>query len=76
MRWNELWEMLPDRNRKGLGWEPPLPLILAAWWETSALEKRNRFEEHLIYAERKGILEEVAVFLRSLPEDQWFHEND
>jgi hypothetical protein len=30
-RWNELWEMLPDRKRVGNGWEPPLPLILAAW---------------------------------------------
>ena len=27
--WNQLWEMLPNRKRVGLGWEPPLPLILA-----------------------------------------------
>jgi len=30
-RWNELWEMLPDCKRVGFGWEPPLPLTLAAW---------------------------------------------
>jgi len=29
-RWNALWELLPDRKRVGGGWEPALPLILAA----------------------------------------------
>ena len=29
-RWNALWELLPNRKRVGGGWEPPLPLILAA----------------------------------------------
>jgi len=76
LRWKELWEMLPDKKRNGLGWCPSLPLILAAWWEASLTEKRNRLEEHLIYAEDKGILENVGAFLRGLPEDQWFHEND
>jgi len=76
LRWNELWEMLPDRKRKGLGWKPSPPLILPAWWETSPTEKRSRLEERLIYAEKSGILEIVDGFLRSLPEDQWFHEND
>ena len=32
--WNKLWELLPDRKRVGNGWEPALPLILAAWYET------------------------------------------
>jgi hypothetical protein len=36
MKWNELWEMLPGRKRVGDAWEPPLPLILAAWSESSA----------------------------------------
>ena len=35
-KWNELWEMLPDRRRAGEGWEPSLPLILDAWWDTPA----------------------------------------
>ena len=26
--WNALFEMLPNRKRTALGWEPPLPLIL------------------------------------------------
>jgi hypothetical protein len=29
-KWHELWEMLPDKKRVGNGWQPPLPLILAA----------------------------------------------
>jgi len=28
-KWNELYELLPNRVRRGNGWEPALPLILA-----------------------------------------------
>jgi hypothetical protein len=76
VRWNELWEILPDKERNGLGWNPSLPLTLAAWWEASPTEKRNQLQKHLIYAEEKGILDKVAAFLCGPPEDQWFHEND
>ena len=31
LKWKELYEMLPDTQRVGSGWNPPLPLILAAW---------------------------------------------
>jgi hypothetical protein len=43
MIWDQLWELLPDRHRVGAGWEPPLPLILAACWEASDSDKRSRF---------------------------------
>lgn len=76
MKWNELWEMLPDKKRKGLGWEPSLPLILAAWWEASPEQKRNRLQQHLLYAEEKGVLDKIETFLRGLSENEWFHEND
>jgi hypothetical protein len=46
MIWNQLWELLPGRRRAGAGREPPLPLILAAWWEASDSDKR-RFHCHL-----------------------------
>jgi hypothetical protein len=39
-RRQQLWEMLPDKSRVGSGWNPPLPLILAAWDHTSGLEKK------------------------------------
>ena len=49
-RWNELWELLPERKRAGAGWEPSLPLILGAWWYTSDAEKRERFLSHIRWA--------------------------
>lgn len=69
--WNKLWEMLPDRKRKGAGWEPSSPLILAAWWDTSAEEKRGRLLLHIRYAADHRILDKVERFLRSLTPDQW-----
>src|ERR1039457_2230279 len=39
LRWNTLWEMLPNRQRAGNGWEPGPPLILAAWGDTPGLLK-------------------------------------
>jgi hypothetical protein len=47
--------MLPDRRRVGLGWDPPAPLILAAWWDTPAIAKMVRLQEHLRYAEAHGV---------------------
>ncbi|MGA8877923.1 MAG: hypothetical protein WB555_20455, partial [Candidatus Korobacteraceae bacterium] len=62
--WNALWEMLPDRRLAGIGWEPALPLILAAWWDTPALQKYLRFLEHLEWAHTHGSVDEVAKYLR------------
>lgn len=36
MQWDALWNLLPNRKRVGSGWEPALPLILAAWHDTPA----------------------------------------
>ena len=74
--WNKLWEMLPDKKRVGAGWQPALPLILAAWWETSDAQKRVRLTTHINYAEEKGILNQVNEYLRSLKENQWVYEGD
>lgn len=76
LRWNELWSMLPGRHRVGNGWEPPAPLILAAWEETPALLKIVRLREHIEYAAEKGILPQVDQFLRALPESDWAHFGD
>ncbi len=73
--WNELWEMLPNKSRRGGGWEPPLPLILAAW-ETSPESKQERLECHLLWASDKGVLEKVTQFLVSLPESDWHHRGE
>ena len=75
-RWNELWEMLPDRHRKGAGWEPSLPLILSAWWYSSNLDKHLRLREHVEWAASHGCLPEIDAFLRRLPENEWHHLGD
>jgi hypothetical protein len=72
--WQRLWEMLPGKQRVGAGWTPPVPLILAAWWEATPSDKRRRLGEHLAYAERSGVLSQVESFLRGLPEEKWFTE--
>lgn len=69
--WNRLWEMLPDRQRQGLGWEPPLPLILAAWWESSDSAKRERLDLHIRWAQEHGALDQVAAFIFSLKPEDW-----
>ena len=69
--WNQLWEMLPNKKRDGAGWIPPLPLILAAWWEATDFEKSARLKLHLEYAARNGVLGAVDRSLRSLPANAW-----
>jgi hypothetical protein len=75
-RWNALWELLPDRKRVGGGWEPALPLILAAWDSTPYVQKMLRLAEHIEWAADHDALESVAVFLRGLSEEDWFHRGD
>ena len=72
-KWNDLWEMLPDKQRNGSGWLPPLPLILAAWDHTTGLEKMLRLRQHIEYAAEKGVLDLVDHFLRELPNDEWYN---
>jgi len=72
-RWHELWEMLPARRRVGHGWEPPLPRILAAWWDTPPLMKMMLLQEHIWYADTHGVLTDIDQYLRRLPEDDWAH---
>ena len=75
-RWQQLFNMLPDKQRKGAGWEPSLPIILAASWDTPAISKMLRLREHIEWAASHGCLEEVSLYLRELPEDQWHHIGD
>ncbi len=75
-QWNRLWTLLPRRTQEGLGWSPPVPLILAAWWETSDTEKRERLDLHIRWAAEHGALDQVSEFLRSLRESDWHHEGE
>jgi hypothetical protein len=71
--WHSLWEILPNRTRVGAGYQPPPPLILAAWHDTPTLSNMLRLEEHLNWAAEHGALESVAQFLHGLREEDWFH---
>ena len=75
-QWNELWRMLPNRERAGAGWRPSLPLILAAWWDSSVQSKRERVTEHLHWAAKHGALSEIDAYLRGLAESEWLHEGE
>ncbi|MCE9519239.1 MAG: hypothetical protein K8R87_06785 [Verrucomicrobia bacterium] len=76
-QWNDFYKMLKNRQQKPSGgWEPPLPLILAAWHHAMPLEKQLRFHEHLQWAQDQGQLEQVGRFLRTLPEQEWCHWGD
>ena len=75
-KWNELWKTLPDRVRVGSGWQPALPLILAAWHHTSNLDKMMRLADHIAWAQDHGVIDKVSAFLRDLPENEWHHLKD
>ncbi len=71
-RWNQLYALLPARKRVGVRWEPPLPLILAAWDSPSSL-KVARLREHLEWAADHGALDAIHAFMSALPECDWHH---
>lgn len=72
--WSDLYSKLRYTHQKPSGdWEPPLPLILAAWHHSMPIDKLLRFKEHLEWAAQHGQLDEIGVFLRSLTEEQWCH---
>jgi hypothetical protein len=35
-----------------------------------------RLREHIQWADEHGAIDEVDAYLRSLPEEQWFHGRD
>jgi len=73
--WQALWELLPDKQRSGGGWSPPLPLILAAWHEATDAEKAERFHLHLAWAEKHAVLDEAIALLRSLAPSDWYTQS-
>jgi hypothetical protein len=76
LKWNALWELLPERRQMGAGWQPSPPLILAAWHDTSNEEKMLRLTEHIDWADKHSSLPLVATFLCNLAESDWHHAND
>lgn len=72
--WNKLYDLLRNKRQKPSGgWEPPLPLILAAWHHTMPIEKVLRFKEHVQWACDQGQADEIGAYLRGLKEEEWYH---
>jgi hypothetical protein len=70
-KWNQLWQMLPNRRQIGANWEPSIPLILAAWHHTSDAEKRERLALHLQWAEQHQQLPKIIEYLGTLKPEDW-----
>ena len=75
-KWNDLYNLLPRRQLKTGGWEPSLPLILAAWHDTPNLSKSLRLQEHLEWANLHQIIDKVLAFMQKLDEHDWHHYFD
>lgn len=71
-RWQELYQMLPDRKNN----QPTPPLVGPSWPATPSISKRMCLREHLEWAEAKGRLDPVLAFLKQLPEGEWHHMGD
>jgi len=64
--WQALWKMLPKIDDKN----PRSPLVLCAWYGPDE-DKKERFREHLEWADSAGVLDQVYGYLRILSGDQW-----
>ncbi|MCU4177308.1 hypothetical protein [Carboxylicivirga sp. N1Y90] len=69
--WNELWKIIQQASEEKID----LPLILAAWHNTSDKEKQERFIYHLEKAKQLGLNEKLKAVLE-IEEDQWHHKNE
>lgn len=76
MKWNDLYQLLPETHRVGNGWVPALPLILGAWHYASDSEKMLRLDEHINWAADHDALDKVSNFLLNLEESDWHHLGD
>lgn len=72
-RWQELMALLPARKTLTGVQQPPAPPTGAAWAVTPPLTKRLCFREHIEWAERQGVLENVMAFMQRMGEDEWLH---
>lgn len=76
-KWNTLHSLLKNKiPLSSGGWKPSSPLILAAWWETTDLEKQERFRQHIEWVRDNNQIEEIGQYLRRLKEEDWHHFGD
>ena len=71
--WQQLYDMLPNKEQVGRDWRPQAPLTGGAWSATPAISKRMCLRDHIEWADSHGILDDVYLFLKALPDDEWLH---
>jgi hypothetical protein len=71
--WQRLYEMLPGKKQVGRGWQPAPPMTGTAWKETRSLAKRMCLRDHIEWADKKGCLDQVHAYLKSLPDSDWHY---
>ncbi len=67
VRWNELWEMLPEMVQVRVGWTPPLPLIPGARNYASNHAKALRLADHIAWAQDHRVWTGSAHFCEGRP---------
>ena len=73
-KWANLYDVLSNTKQLPTGgWEPALPLILAAWYEAPTLFKMMRLKEHIDWSASHSCFDKVEKFLYELREEDWFH---
>jgi hypothetical protein len=77
MHWAELSNRICSEQviQSSTGEHYPTSLILGGWWESTASEKRTRLLEQVLFAYRRGALNEACDYLMSLEDDKW-HKMD
>jgi len=73
MLWNDLYNILLKYHKDD---KPPIPLILAAWWEAPNLFKQLRLVDQIDWANSNNCFNEVENFILNLLETNWHHFND
>ena len=73
-KWMDLYEMLKNKKQiSGYDWEPSLPPVLTAWYDSVPIVKYLIFKEHIQWAADNNQIDEVEKYLRSLLEGDWVH---
>lgn len=74
--WSRVYQLLPETRQVGIAWEPPLPLILAAWEDASDTSKAARFQDYIAWAASHGATDVVHDYLAALSESDWHHAGE
>ncbi len=70
--WNDLWKRLPNNTCNENGeWSVRLPLILGEWHYSTNEQKRQRFEEHIRWANEHKVLEKIYSIILEISDDRW-----